>query len=396
MAELKHEQCIISFELVNNEYVPKVCLEGKQVVLHGTGFLTLRTRESEVQAEITKVTGRDVIEFEGGFPGMPDLRIQGSVMPAGDFAPRFDWHIRIVNLGNDLECGFRVRFQVADSGIPRWMIPAMFYKHNRPANCVRRYPRYSPTENNPEEFVSSYWAFRSDRSSCPAVFCWTDNFTSCLSTPAAPFKYETSGLAFRGDDTGTFLMLDFPYVEEPVKYSFFREDGTAPEKTFTAILQNGRLEFAFSTYVDQRNLHAYDGLIRDLYEESEAETNPWLTKLDAEDLLAYGLHRWHYDPEHHVLDETCAFDKYFGKGERQVDRQHMHVAWVSGAPYAYALWRHGQEFGVEKYSEAGLSVLDKIADEGISPAGCSGPSGRSSRGGGRVGIQILSGSRLGR
>jgi len=164
-------------------------------------------------------------------------------------------------------------------------------------------------------------------------------------------------------------MLDFPYVEEPVKYSFFREDGTAPERTFTAILINGRLEFSFSTFVDHRDLHAYDGLIRDLYDDSEAETNPWMTKLDAEALLAHGLHRWHYDPENHVLDETCAFDKYFGKGERQVDRPHMHVAWVSGAPYAYALWRHGQEFGVQKYSEAGLSVLDKIADEGISPSG---------------------------
>ena len=369
MPELKHEQSLLAFDLINRAYVPKVCLQDKQVVLDGTDFLVLRTPETEIPARITQVTGRDVIELEGEFPGMPDLKIQVKVLAAGDYAPRFDWHIQITNLGSDLECGFRVCFQVADKGIPRWMIPAMFYKHNRPENCVRRYPRYSPNENKPEEFVSSYWAFRSDRSSCPAVFCWTDNYTSCLATPALFAQNDLSGVAFRGDDSGTFIMLDFPYVEEPVKYSFFREDGIAPEKTYTAVLQNGSTEFSFSTFVDERDLHAYDGLIRDLYDESEDETNPWLTKLDAEDLLAYGLHRWHYDPEHKVLYETCAFDKYFGKGEGQVDRPHMHVAWVSGAPYAYALWRHGQEFGKQDQVDAGLSVLDKIADEGISPCG---------------------------
>jgi len=369
MPELKHEQSLLTFELSNGAHIPKVCLENKQVVLDGTDFLVLRTREAEIPVLITQVTGREVIELEGEFPGMPDLKIQVKVLAAGDYAPRFDWHIQITNLGSDLECGFRVCFQVADKGIPRWMIPAMFYKHNRPENCVRRYPRYSPNENKPEEFVSSYWAFRSDRSSCPAVFCWTDNYTSCLATPALFAQNDLSGLAFRGDDSGTFIMLDFPYVEEPVKYSFFREDGIAPEKTYTAVLQNGSTEFSFSTFVDERDLHAYDGLIRDLYDESEDETNPWLTKLDAEDLLAHGLRRWHYDPEHKVLYETCAFDKYFGKGEGQVDRPHMHVAWVSGAPYAYALWRHGQEFGKQDQVDAGLSVLDKIADEGISPCG---------------------------
>ena len=362
----------VVFESVGGVLAPRVCINGDagpKVVLDGLDFLTFTALGTTVPARITSVSCKEVLEFSAELPGMQDLRVLGRIIPAGDLAPRFDWHIRIANLGEDIvECSAHIRFNVVDTGVPRWMIPAMFYKDNRPASCVRRYPRYSFDENKPEEFVSSYWAFRSDRSSCPAVFCWTDNFTSCVATPAS-FGGEISGLGFKGDADGTALMLNFPYAEEPVKYSFCREDGTAPERTSTVILPAGALDFSFSTYVDERDLHAYDGLIRDLYDDSEDETNPWLTKNDAEELLAYGLHRWHYDPEHRVLNETCAFDRYFGKNDRNLDRPHMHVAWVSGAPYAYALWRYGRSKGIQDYADAGISVLDKIAEEGVSPCG---------------------------
>jgi len=360
------------FEPVGGFLAPRIHLSGEGgsgLVLDGADFLALEAGGGTTSARIAKVSRADGLDFEGELPGMSSLRVQGRVIAAGDRAPRFDWQIRIANLSDDvIECSAHVRFTVADTGIPRWMVPGMFYKHNRPANCVRTYPRYSFDENKPEEFVSSYWAFRSDRSSCPAVFCWTDNFTSCIATPSA-FGQEISGIGFKGDAEGTALMLNFPYAEEPVKYSFCRDDGTAPERTSTVILPHTYLQLTFSTYVESRDLHAYDDLIRDLYDESEDETNPWLTKQEAEELLAYGLHRWHYDPEQRALYETCAFDRYFGKNERQVDRQHMHVAWVSGAPYALALWRYGHERGVQEYADAGISVLDKIAEEGIAPSG---------------------------
>lgn len=347
---------------------PVVCV-GDDVVLSGLDFLTLHTSEGTVSAVITSVSGGDALNIQGEFPGYPDLRLQGRVIPAGDMAPRFDWLIRIGNIGAEpLECRIQVRFEVMDSGVPRWMVPAMFYKHNRPENCVKKYPRYSFDQPNPEEFVSDYWAFRSDRSSCPSIFCWTDNYASCLATPES-FGDEISGIGFKGNAEGTALMINFPYVEEPVKYSFFRDDGIAPDRQVTAILPGGGVSFTFSTYVDTRDLHAYDGLLCDLYDDSEDESNPWLTKQEAEELLAYGLYRWHYDPEHHVLYETCAFDGYFGKDKGQVDRPHMHVAWVSGAPYAYVLWRYGVEREVPQLVDAGVSVLNKIAEEGISPCG---------------------------
>jgi hypothetical protein len=369
---LRNGQSLLVFEAVSDGYEPTLYVESdgaEQLVLRGREFLTLHLPGARTRGRITQASAADSISFEAEFPNLPDWRLHGEVTAVGDLAPRFDWHMRLTYLGEDVtECRVEVCFEVNDRGVPRWMIPAMFYKHNRPANCVRKYPCYAVGQDNPQEFVSSYWAFRSDRSSCPAVFCWTDNFTSCLAT-SETFGDGISGLAFKGDGKVTALMLNFPYVEEPVKYSFCREDGTAPEQTTQTMVPRAQIGFTFATYVDVRDLHAYDSLVRDLYNDSEAEANPWMTKQEAEELVAYGLYRRHYDPEHRVLYETCAFDKYFGKGERQVDRPHMHVAWVSGAPYAYALWRYGREHGLSHYADAGVSVLDKIADEGLAPCG---------------------------
>ncbi len=372
-AILTHGNTKLVFEpTADGSLIPRVyhVREGGDVLaLDGESFLSIRIGGRRISARIKSASAVDFAEFTGEFPGAEGWQVHGRVVPAGDMAERLEWRIRIGHLGEEpVECGFHVRFRVPDTGIPRWMVPAMFYKHNRPESCVRRYPRYAFEGGNAEDFVSNYWAFRSDRSSCPSVFCWTDNLTACLATREA-FSHGYSGIGFRGDSSGTELHLNFPYVEEPVKYSFVREDGNAPEVTDITVLPHEAVDIGFGTFIDERDIHAYDALIRDIYNETEDETNPWVSKAEAEELLAYGLHRWHYDPEHSVLYETCAFDKYFGKGPGQVDRPHMHVAWVSGAPYAFALWKYGEQKGIREYADAGLSVLDKIADEGISPCG---------------------------
>lgn len=370
---LTHGNTRLAFESgPDGSLIPRLYLvreSGETLALDGEGFLSVRLGERSVPARITRASAGTVAEFTAEFPGLDDWQINARIVPAGDLAERLDWRIQIGYIGEEpTDCAFQIRFSVRDTGVPRWMIPAMFYKHNRPEGCVRRYPRYAFEGGDPNEFVSNYWAFRSDRSSCPSVFCWTDNLCTCLAT-REEFSHGESGLGFRGDSGGTELMLNFPYAEEPIKYSFVREDGNAPERLSVAIMPREAVQISFSTFVDERDLHAYDALIRDVYNESEAETNPWMSKVEAEELLAYGLHRWHYDSEKKVLYETCAFDKYFGKGSGQVDRPHMHVAWVSGAPYAYALWKYGERHRIPAYAEAGLSVLDKIADEGVSPCG---------------------------
>lgn len=372
-ATLTHGNTRLVFEHVEvDALVPRLHFvrdSEESLALDGTQFLTMRIGGERIPARIERASAGESAEFHAVFPGRDDWQIAGRVASAGDEADRLDWVIRLGYVGEDpVECAFQVRFDVCDTGVPRWMVPAMFYKHNRPESCVRRYPRYAFEGGDPNDFVSNHWAFRADRSSCPSVFCWTDSLTTCLATREG-FSHGESGIGFKGDADGTALMLNFPYVEEPVKYSFVRRDNQAPEELDVMVMPREAVQITFSTYIDERDLHAYDGLIRDLYNDSEAEGNPWVSMGEAEELLAYGLHRWHYDPQDKALYETCAFDKYFGKGEGQVDRPHMHVAWVSGAPYAFALWKYGERVGNPEYVDAGLAVLDKIADEGISPIG---------------------------
>jgi len=57
----------------------------------------------------------------------------------------------------------------------------------------------------------------------------------------------------------------------------------------------------------------------------------------------------------------------------------MHVSWVSGAPYAYALLRHGRRVGNDDYVAAAESVLDHIA-QNLAPAGIYWPQWTADRG----------------
>src|SRR5205823_9646762 len=92
----------------------------------------------------------------------------------------------------------------------------------------------------------------------------------------------------------------------------------------------------------------------------------WVHVEEAAALAAHGLHRWHYKADPPRLIETAAFDRdaFRDRG----DRDAMHVSWVSGAPYAYALLRHGRRVGAERYVRAAESVLDHIAGN-LTPGG---------------------------
>ena len=101
----------------------------------------------------------------------------------------------------------------------------------------------------------------------------------------------------------------------------------------------------------------------------EHPLNPWVNLSEARELTAYGLHHWHYHPQHKVFYETILFDRESNFGaEGKGDRCHMHLSWVSGAPYAFALVREGVETGNEEWTRAGSSVLDTVA-QGLAPCG---------------------------
>jgi len=181
-----------------------------------------------------------------------------------------------------------------------------------------------------------------------------------------------AGIAFRGDDGGTLIMLDYPYREEPVKYSFCDEDGQAPARMLAEVSPGESLRFCFNVIAAPRDLHAYDKVIREFYsrtEDPQRLLSPWMTKERAMELLAWGIWRWHYDPDSGALYETSAFDRCFGRGRGQWNRTHMRVARSSGAPYAHFLREYGIRAGHSQYAEAGLAVLDKIAKQGLTPGG---------------------------
>jgi hypothetical protein len=87
---------------------------------------------------------------------------------------------------------------------------------------------------------------------------------------------------------------------------------------------------------------------------------------EAAELAAWGLYRWHYRPDPPRLIETAAFDRD-GVGAAG-DRDAMHVSWVSGVPYAYALLLHGRRVGNDEYVAAAEAVLDHVAGN-LTPGG---------------------------
>jgi hypothetical protein len=70
-----------------------------------------------------------------------------------------------------------------------------------------------------------------------------------------------------------------------------------------------------------------------------------------------------------VLLETVGFDREVsGRDGQSVDRQAMHVGWVSGIPWAHALLVHGMRVGSAPEVDAASRVIDFICDN-LTPAG---------------------------
>ncbi|HVM17956.1 MAG TPA: hypothetical protein VM290_10285, partial [Gaiellaceae bacterium] len=108
-------------------------------------------------------------------------------------------------------------------------------------------------------------------------------------------------------------------------------------------------------------------------EASEAADDPsWVSVEEAAELAAWGLWRWHYKPDPPRLMHGRSFD---GAEERD----HMHVSWVSGVPYAYALLRHGRRVGNAEYVAAAEAVLDHVAGN-LAPGGTFWPQWTATRG----------------
>src|SRR6187200_1282139 len=112
-----------------------------------------------------------------------------------------------------VEAGIRVELELPAAGDPDWLVPGVFYGENRPAECTRIYPRFTPGLVDLELMESDAWSFRADRCSTPAVFA---NGRGLLTSEVSPVGQAGVGFAWR--DGAPIVWLDFPYREEPLRY----------------------------------------------------------------------------------------------------------------------------------------------------------------------------------
>ena len=264
--------------------------------------------------------------------------------PVGGFS--FDGATVTYEGAKPIDAGIRVELVLAASDDPDWLVPGVFYGENRTAACTRVYPRFTPGHVDVERMESDSWSFRADRCATPAVFSNGRGLTTGETSPLGQ-----AGVGFAHRDDRPVVWLDFPYREEPLRYD--GSDRPAPPDVQTYRWRPGQ-----SVELDVREC--------DLTAVRPAEpfVDPgWVSVEEASELAAWGLWRWHYRPDPPRLIETASFER-----EPAADRDHMHVSWVSGAPYAYALLRHGRRVGNERYVEAATDVLDHIAGN-LTPGG---------------------------
>jgi len=256
---------------------------------------------------------------------------------------RFDGARVTYDGAEPVEAGIRYELELPETDDAGWLVPGVFYGENRPESCTRIYPRFA-LETDVARMESPSWSFRADRCATPAVF---SNGRGLATSETSPLGQAGVGLALR--DGRPVVWLDFPYREEPLRYDGY--EVAQPQD-----VQTHRWSPGESVELDVRAA----GLSA-LRPTEPFEDPSWVSVEEAAELAAYSLHRDHYLPDPPRLVETRSFD---GAEVRDA----MHVSWVSGVPYAYALLRHARRVGNEEYETAATAVLDHVADN-LTPGG---------------------------
>ena len=249
-----------------------------------------------------------------------------------------------------------------------FMIPGIVYGETRLEDCTVRYPRVLTNGAPDDALTSNHWAFRVDRASHPVVIGWTETTCTAVATDELS-ALGPGGLGFRGG-SDSCLVVNVPAREEPVTYLGY--DAPAAPEVMTHDWQAGEnVTIRFNVFQLPSDPHAYDTVLRYLYRRDREEhgLNPWVSIDEAAELSAHGLYQWHYRDEAGILAETVAFHREAIESVPVTgDREEMHVAWLSGAPAAYALLTYGRSQGIFEYVDAAVRVLDTIAG-GLAPCG---------------------------
>ena len=252
---------------------------------------------------------------------------------------------------------------------PSWLVPGLMYGENRPPNCRTRFPRYERGVVDVVGMTSERWSFRADRSATTAVFGWSGGRLAAVAVDEVT-ALGPSGIGFEGSTERVRAWVDMPFREEPVRYADANQAGLADVRTHSWHAGDTRTVRVL-TARGGADRHGYVPLLR-LLNRRAAPRVPREPSIDLEDaagLTAHGLLAWHYRPDHRALYETAAFERDLsGRPGGEGDRPAMHVGWVSGAPWAVQLLAWGRRTGSSAHVQAGVDVLDHIA-ENLAPCG---------------------------
>lgn len=307
----------------------------------------------------------------------PDLEVE--ILDADPTAFQIDqswqqeshgWTVRVgVTARRAASGAVRVAVVVSDAVDPDVLIPGAFYGENRPAGNDRVFPRFRPGTDSPEDhaaLVSSQWHLRADRCARPIVLGWPARGDGWAISTTEVGELGEQAVGFAHDGEVLRLSVTAPLREYPVRYL---GDGLPhePEVRRYEFVAGERRELTVGVHPLETDRHDYDRLLRALHTARAPE--PWVGLEEAAAIATEGLVRWHLDPDPGVLLETVAFDRGIdGPDGRPLDRQAMHVGWVSGIPWAYALLQHAARTGDTAAERAGRAVIDFCCRE-LSPSG---------------------------
>lgn len=308
----------------------------------------------------------------------PQLRVE--VLDADPDSLAFTETWREVDGGWDVEIEVTARREVSaavrisvemPATEPSILIPGAFYGENRPVGNDRVFPRFeigasSAVEH--EALVSDEWHVRVDRAAAPVAMAWAGRGEGGLALVTSEVgALGEQALGFAARDGVVRLSVTAPLREFPVRY---HGDGVAhpPEVRRHGFVAGERATLRVGVRALGADPHDYDRVLRALHADV-VPPEPWVGLAEAAGIAAEGLVRWHFDPDPGVLLETVGFDRGIGGNDgRPVDRHAMHVGWVSGIPWAYALLAHAVRVGDEAAGHAARAVIDFCCGE-LSPSG---------------------------
>ncbi|HWG55209.1 MAG TPA: hypothetical protein VNT58_01675, partial [Gaiellaceae bacterium] len=275
----------------------------------------------------------------------------------------FDGERTVTYTGNEpVEASVRLSLELPPTDDPAWLVPGVFYGENRPERCTRLFPRFTAGRADVARMESDAWSFRADRCATPAVFARGGGLVTEETTPVGQ-----AGVGFALRDGRATIWLDFPYREEPLAYDGSETPRPPDVQTYRWSPGESVALPVAVTGGDWRS-----ALAATRAAAAPAAPAARVSLEEAAALAAHGLFHWHYKPDPPRLLHAVSFDA-------SEERDHMHVSWVSGVPYAWALLRHGRRVGNDEYVAAAEAVLDHISGN-LTPGGTYWPQWTATRG----------------